>query len=610
MPMRPWEEFAPTSPAEAGRWRVEAPALPIAQLDRIWLAPHLEAWALAGGRSPIAEADALAHGRFRVFSHDLADIGFPPRWRQNVLTGHVLSAAGHWTEIPDDGAEDIKGVWECSRFAWAQILVRAWVLDGEARHVDLFWRLLEHWMRENPPNRGPHWMCGQEAALRLISVTFATQAFRHHPATTDARLLLAARLAEATARRIEAHIDYALSQGNNHGIAEAVGLLTAGTFWPGLRSAASRRSRGLAALTAQVIALVAEDGGFSQHSTNYHRLFLQLMSWAELTCRSSGHALPPSVSDRLGRATDFLSALMEPDGTVPRYGADDGADLFPLSGCDYGDFRPAVGVARLLFKGERLPAGRWDEAALLLLGPLAPSAAASCSLGSDFPVSGATVLRNRRGAAFFRAPTVFRHRPSQADHLHVSLRWDGTWLTEDPGTYSYNAPGGLDGLAAARHHNVVTVNGLDPMRRVGRFLWLPWPVCHRETLTRGVRAWHAGYAGYRCARSLLVFPQGFVVIDRITGAKPGECVLRWHGRSRDGLERLAVICSEPSAESWLTADDVAGEGWHSTHYGSRLPAYARCQTAVGRDVIFVTALGCEVRLEDGALIVDGEKVPL
>jgi len=114
-------------------------------------------------------------------------------------------------------------------------------------------------------------MCGQEASFRLIAVGYALQAFRSHPATTDARVLLTARLATATVDRIRAHLSYALSQQNNHGISESLGLFTAGALWPQLEGSAGWRDQGLETLFPQVDALVDMDGGFSQHSSNYHR---------------------------------------------------------------------------------------------------------------------------------------------------------------------------------------------------------------------------------------------------------------------------------------------------------------------------------------------------
>ena len=609
-PMRPWKEFAVGF--NPGRWRTHSPRLPIARLDRTHLAPQLEAWSVEAGATPVAESDAFARGYARVFSHQLVEVGRPDRWTRSVLTGYSTDPYAHWSRLRDNGSDDIKGVWELSRFSFAFPLVRAWLRDGDDRHVELFWSTLEDWMTRNPPNRGPNWMCGQEAAFRLIAVTFAVQAFRDHPASTDERLTLAARLADATGRRIAFHLDYALSQKNNHGIAEAVGLQTIGTFWSILGGSAHWYQEGRAALVAQCAELIAPDGGFSQHSTNYHRLLLQLLTWSELVERTvSRYALPESVREQAVAATDFLAKLMESDGTVPRYGADDGANLFPFGG-GFEDFRPAVGAALVLFKGERLPAGPWDETALLLLGPLAASAESVPHAAVECRDSGVYTFRHGRGTLFFRAPSAFRTRPSQADHLHVSLRWDGEWIAEDPGTYSYNAPGGWGGFAGSRFHNVVTVGDFDAMRRVGRFLWLPWVGCEVRNYFKSMQASHLGFPGFKSQRRVIKVANGFVIIDRMTGLvkQDGTCTLRWHGRRRAGLEQLTVACSAPSTEEYVTALPDGGEGWHSTHYGSKEPSWCRRITATGNDITFVTAIGCSLRLEAKSLYADGEEYPL
>ena len=609
-PMRPWKEFAVGF--NPGRWRTHSPRLPIARLDRTHLAPQLEAWSVEAGATPVAESDAFARGYARVFSHQLVEVGRPDRWTRSVLTGYSTDPYAHWSRLRDNGSDDIKGVWELSRFSFAFPLVRAWLRDGDDRHVELFWSTLEDWMTRNPPNRGPNWMCGQEAAFRLIAVTFAVQAFRDHPASTDERLTLAARLADATGRRIAFHLDYALSQKNNHGIAEAVGLQTIGTFWSILGGSAHWYQEGRAALVAQCAELIAPDGGFSQHSTNYHRLLLQLLTWSELVERTvSRYALPESVREQAVAATDFLAKLMESDGTVPRYGADDGANLFPFGG-GFEDFRPAVGAALVLFKGERLSAGPWDETALLLLGPLAASAESVPHAAVECRDSGVYTFRHGRGTLFFRAPSAFRTRPSQADQLHVSLRWDGEWITEDPGTYSYNAPGGWGGFAGSRFHNVVTVGDFDAMRRVGRFLWLPWVGCEVRNYFKSMQASHLGFPGFKSQRRVIKIANGFVIIDRMSGLvkQEGTCTLRWHGRRRAGLEQLTVACSAPSTEEYVTGLPDGGEGWHSTHYGSKEPSWCRRITATGNDITFVTAIGCSLRLEAKSLYADGEEYPL
>lgn len=603
--MRAWSSFEPAAPV--GPF---VPRLPVAQAALPAWTPWLERYDLAAGHGPLEEARAIGRGEFRLFSGRVVSATGPTRWSVNHLGGEPVAADRHWSRIGDAGQGDIKGVWELSRCAWVYPLVRAWWRTGEARFVERFWDLLADWMALNPPHRGPQWVCGQEATFRLIALAYAEQAFGAHPASTAARRGALRRVAAVTAERIRAHLGYALSQANNHGIAEAIGLMTAGTFWPELPGAGDWVEQGRRALVAQTADLVDAEGGFSQHSSNYHRLLLQLFVWAELVERARGTTLPPAVRGAARRATVFLAELVEADGTVPRYGADDGADLFPLANAGYEDFRPAVGTALALFVGDRLAPGPWDEASLALLGPSPATASWLGEPEPDHRLAGVALRRHPRGTLFFRAPQVFRHRPAHADQLHVTLRWDGRLFAEDPGTFSYHAPGFPgEGFAAARFHNVVTVGGREPMRRAGRFLWLPWRPCGRYP--GGLAAYLDGDRGERIARAILRVPGGFVIVDRVTGAALGEAVeLRWHGRDRERLAGLAVACSTASTEAWVTADPATGEGWQSARYGQKAPAWTRRLGAAGPTVFFATALGARLRLEAGVLHIDEQPYPL
>jgi hypothetical protein len=123
---------------------------------------------------------------------------------------------------------------------------------------------------------------------------------------------------------------------------------------------------------------------------------------------------------------------------------------------------------------------------------------------------------------------------------------------------------------------------------------------------------HLGFPGFKSHRRIIKVRNGFVIVDRISGVigQRGEFVLRWHGRSRAGLEQLTVACTAASQEEYVTALPDGGEGWHSTHYGSKEPSWCRRINATGSDVTFITALGCNLRLEEQSFYVDGEEYPL
>jgi hypothetical protein len=109
-------------------------------------------------------------------------------------------------------------------------------------------------------------------------------------------------------------------------------------------------------------------------------------------------------------------------------------------------------------------------------------------------------LERKNTWAYFRAAD-FRERPGHADQLHVDIWWRGLNVAQDAGSYLYTAPTPWDNaLASTRVHNTITVNGQEPMTRVGRFLWLDWTQAKILSTKRaqdgqliGAAAQHEGY---------------------------------------------------------------------------------------------------------------------
>ena len=229
-----------------------------------------------GRQRTITVADDFARGRFLYFSHQSFDLGWPVDWLLNPMTGGRHEARTQWCDYPtfSPALGDIKEVWEPSRFACAYWLVRAYALTGDEKYPRAFWELFESWYEQNPPNRGPNWKCGQETAIRLFAWCFALYGFWRSPATTPERVSTMVRAVALQAQRIAGNIDYAVSQKNNHGISEAVGLLTVGLLFPELKGAEQWRAMGRSLFEKEVRRQVYSDGAFVQHSMNYHRVAL------------------------------------------------------------------------------------------------------------------------------------------------------------------------------------------------------------------------------------------------------------------------------------------------------------------------------------------------
>ena len=571
------------------------------------------------------ETEHILAGRWRYFGHTEYEVGFPPDWHLNPLTGVRLRGDQHWSRFSEFGHGDIKLVWEASRFGIVYDLTRAYAATADERYPATFWALIEDWAQQNPPQAGANWKCGQEAAIRVMAWCFGWFAFKDSPQSTPQRQARLATMLAFHADRIEGNIDYALSQNNNHGLSEAAGLWTIGLLWPEFTRAEHWRRTGKRLLEEQIERQIFADGAYVQHSTNYHRLMLHILLWSfrlgELHCNRFSR----QAYDRLGGALDFLSAITDRvSGGAPNYGSNDGALILPLNGCDFSDFRPVLQATSYLLRRRRLfPPGPWDEDLVWLFGTdtLRLSTGATPNNRNTFPDGGYYILRGDSSWGLLRC-AHYCTRPAHADQLHLDLWWRGVNVAIDAGTYLYNGdPPWRNSLAGTAVHNTISVDGLDQMTRASLFLWTNWSEgterIHREV--DGHQFWEGEHNGYRRRlgivhrRAVFCDSEVWVVIDDVIGSGCHAVRLHWllpdlpyhlegsriELETSAGSYSLQTFCSKDNAVSLARAGHVlAGEmdhdpirGWISRYYGDKESALSLAVNAQGAlPLRFVTVL--------------------
>ena len=574
--------------------RAQAPGFFFSPYRRFEYQPCFARWDI-GPDTPVKLSDGFEQGTLRYFEHTSVQAGFPPDWHANPFTGERAPADLHWSEIGDFDNGDIKIIWEPSRFGFVYPLVRAYWRTADERYAEMFWRLVEDWREHNLPQLGVNWKCGQEISFRVMAWCFGLYGFLDAEATRAERVALLAQMIAISGARVEANLDYALSQHNNHGTSEGVGLWTIGVLFPELQLAEQWKATGRRVLETLGRELIYDDGAFSQHSVNYHRLMLQDYLWALQLGEVLNQPFTPELKERVGNAGEFLYQIQdEPSGRVPYYGQNDGALVLPLSNCDYQDFRPVIQAAQYFGTRTRCySSGPWDEDLLWLFGPDALSASVERNERADFDAEqgGCYTLRSQDGFVFTHC-AAFRHRPAQADLLHVDLWWRGQNIALDAGTFSYNAPEPWDdALSSTAYHNTVTVDGRDQMERVRRFLWLPWATGRARNRKRSEAGhliyWEGGHDGYARLnvpvlhrRGILRVGEHWLVLDRVTSAAEHDYRLHWllvdaphawdEGARRlmletpFGIYHVQVASSSKESEcSLLRADESSPRGWRA-----------------------------------------------
>ncbi|MCX6037860.1 MAG: hypothetical protein NTW99_08210, partial [Chloroflexi bacterium] len=239
-----------------------------------------------GKASLLAEADKIISGKVRLFGGEPVELKLTIPGNLEHWTAYETGKAPiPYSLITDLPAPDIKFIWEPARFGWAFTLGRAYHLTGDEKYAEAFWRYFETFTDANPPCLGPHWMSGQEVALRLMAFVWAAQVFDAASASTPERKARLAASVAAHAARIPPTLVYARAQQNNHLLTEASALLTAGLALPD-PTAPRWRGLGWRWLNDGLQSQIASYGEYAQHSTNYHRLMLQVVLWTNVLVKN------------------------------------------------------------------------------------------------------------------------------------------------------------------------------------------------------------------------------------------------------------------------------------------------------------------------------------
>ncbi len=605
-PLETWlREGIPAEPRAYAEWRRQnSPAFLFDEL-------HVSQGVSWSPKTAVEEAGRILSGEIKYFSHTYYKTGFPPDWHKDPVTGIRLDPRRHWSELSDDPGVDIKFIWEPSRFGMVYPLVRAYASTRDEKFAEAFWDLIQSWAQANPPNTGPNWMDGQEAALRLTAWMFGFYAFLDSPATTPGRVTQFAVMVAAHAERIYKNIAYAISTHSNHTISEAFGLWLAGLLFPELKGSEKYLPLGRGLLEQEAAAQIFPDGTYSMYSLNYHRFVLHIYLMVLRLAEINLSPLSGIVFERVSASIDFLSRLIDPQtGRMPVYGSNDGALVLPLNDCDYIDFRPLLQLGSFVTRKQLLfQPGPWDEDLFWLYGsaPLTPSPSAfqgntEFNSTSSFPYGGIYLLHGHSSKAVIRC-TDYRSRPSHADQLHVDLWIRGLNIACDAGTYLYSGEGvWRNGLAHTAVHNTVTVDRVDQMKSLTRFTWTDWS--KGKVLKHDENVWQGGHDGYKRlaypvshTRTVLSLADDrWLIVDRLAASRAHHYVLHWllcdgdfGGQENPAENRILLkpLDGKPSDSrihiqmglregggnfSIVRADPNTTRGWRSKYYGHKEPA--------------------------------------
>ncbi|HZK72308.1 MAG TPA: heparinase II/III family protein, partial [Clostridia bacterium] len=287
----------------------------------------------------IQVADKAEKGIIKAFSSIELNYGNPINWHINPITNIEVDKKKKWYKIPDFDPVigDIKAVWEASRFTHFFYFVRAYMITKDIKYYKAFSAQIDDWINQNPYSYGANYKCGQEATLRMINALIAYSVFNAYGLITREDETNLKELIEGSYKKVLANFFYAQKCiKNNHTLSEITGLMIGA--WCSEDETALRKAYQL--MNKEIENQFMKDGGYIQYSFNYQRFALQIMEFVLKISETTGFELSEQSKELIEKSALLMYQLQDEKGDVPNYGTNDGALIFPVTICNYRDFRP------------------------------------------------------------------------------------------------------------------------------------------------------------------------------------------------------------------------------------------------------------------------------
>jgi hypothetical protein len=550
----------------------------------------------------LASFELIESGKLKFFNNLVFELGNKYDWITNPENGYRYNAGLHWTQIPDysQTAGDIKFTWEKSRFSYLYDIIRYDHHFG----VDCS-KLVLHdivdWIEKNPVNQGPNYRCSQEMSVRILNWTFALHFYKNSAALTGEVFEKIQYALYWQIKHIEKNINFSrIAVRNNHALTETLALYLTGLLYPTLPGAATRKKKGKKWFEEEIAYQVYRDGTFLQFSMNYHRIVVQLLTWAIVLAEKNGERWHEIVYDRAGKSLDFLYNCMDQQsGWLSNYGNNDGALFFKLNDAHFRDYRPQLSAlaAALGIKLKDVMASE-DE---LWYGIQQESKTAIQQFLGNIAYSdgGYYLVRTFDSLTMVRCGS-HRNRPFHADNLHLDLWYKGKNILIDAGSYKYNTETKyLRYFNGTRSHNTVMLGNHDQMLKGGHFTWYYWTQCLKAAQSETeeayvfegtISAFHQVNKGITHTRKIVRYKHEpkWIVTDEIRGnADPDLLMIQlWHTPS----EPACMVSFSATDSNGNSIEQKEETGWESPLYGSKQQAREYYFCTAGRKITTIIQL--------------------
>lgn len=564
----------------------------------------------------VAAADRLLAGEWSLLGAPRPDIASPD-WFLDPVTGRRAPQETFAFRIDhrdETLTGNVKSVWELSRHHHLTVLAAAWWLTGDDSYAEVAADQLESWWAASPFLSGVHWTSGIELGVRLVSWAWVRRLLHDWTKVED---LFDGN--EQALRQIWWHQRYLAafrsrgSSANNHVVAEAAGRLVAACAFPWYAESGRWRRDAARQLQRQLHANTFPSGVNRELATDYHRFVTELGLVAAAEATAAREPLDTDTWTLLTRSLDSAAGMVDATGRPPRQGDGDEGRSLVLDDPDADPWQAMLRLGAALVGSRPWWPATGDSVTAAAVGALMPSRVTVFGRPAQpprtFPDAGMYLLRTPPedgpeiwcrcdgGPHGFLSIAAHAH----ADALSVEVRYGGTEVLVDPGTYCYHGEPEWRGyFRSTLAHNTVEVDGLSQSVDGGPFLWTSHARTHVTSAATGAEAtepWAAYHTGYqrldpslRHERTVSLDRQRrrLAIGDVVHGRLPHTVRLAYHlgpavsvalaGRVAELSWRgkggpVTAVLTLPEQLEWTAhrGETDPPLGWYSPRFGQRVP---------------------------------------
>ncbi len=516
-------------------------------------------------------------GIFTFFSSLDFELGTNYDWVTNP-DNHFNYPLDHWTQIQDFSkvSGDIKYVWEKSRFSYLYTVIR-YDYHFEEDHSEFVFSEIQSWIRANPVNQGPNWRCSQEISLRVLNWTYALFFYKNSKNLSDDLFNQIMNSIYWQMSHVYANINFSrIAVRNNHAITETLALYLVGLLLPHFPESNTWKKNGKAWFEEEIAYQVYEDGTFLQFSMNYHRVVVQLLTWALVLSKKNGEEFSDFVDSRAKKSLDFLMICQDDtSGQLPNYGANDGALFFPLNEADFRDYRPQLNALYFYFN-EKNYCEAFEDSFWYFCENTQKVESKIFRGKFSFEIGGYYLFKEQEVLTFIRCGN-HKDRPSQADNLHLDIWVKGENILRDGGSYKYNTDEEtIRYFIGTQSHNTVMLGNYDQMKKGPRFIWYDWSQTKSAQLTEtnqyfefigAIEAFKEVGKNIIHKRVVRKYKQQlkWEITDEITNNCDLPLVQIWN--PNENFQKDYIILAKDENGNVLIENEL--HGWYSGYYGKK-----------------------------------------